>query len=67
MAATDRYREGLGTVTTYELEWERRRLSGALDGDDLEGMSADVRALLKGQLEAVEAEQAERASHAAGA
>jgi hypothetical protein len=60
MTATNHYREGLGTATTFELDWERRRLSGALHGDDLDGLSDDVRKLLEGQLQAVEAERAER-------
>jgi hypothetical protein len=58
--ASDRYREGLGTVSNHELEWEHRRLSGALCGDDLRNLSADVRAALEGQLDAVRAEQAAR-------
>ena len=60
--ATERFREGLTAVSANELEWERRRLSGALDGDDLRNRSADVRAGLQGQLEAVQAEQASRAA-----
>jgi hypothetical protein len=60
--ASDRYRDGLEAVSNHELEWEHRRLAGALCGDDLKNMAADVRAGLEGLLVAVRAEQASRAA-----
>lgn len=61
MDATNGYREGLADATDYDLANERKRLQGALCGDDLDKALPDVRQLLEGQLKAVEAEQRKRA------
>ena len=66
LQATDGYREGLADATDLDLANERKRLQGALCGDDLDKALPEVRELLESQLRAVEAEQRQRTAAGAG-